>query len=411
MAGLYWPIVQGRGRAALASTTVSKAVPRPGSVAFWLYPLSTPCPSDSPTACSADIIATAFSPEPVLACSFHNQHQLPFAMTEIQQPHLDWAGDAFTALHPPGMSNQHHDKWSTAFSNTATMPTQAFSIPPSLLTHAALERYGQVTPPEEYSPTHPLRHDRESSIPVEQLRNETTPWPKKEPASLQMTPPEEPSPKRRRTTRQTLTNQDAAMLPSAPVPPQQETVEANPQPPKRKRGRPKSQPQMVEAYTADGYPFQVSSARQNHLEKNRVAAHKCRQRKKEYINSLEGRAREFSAKNKMLKENVALLREEVLSLKNEVLRHAGCGFWAVDEYLARCAGGLLGMEVPASEMRHSISHPKSPHQSPAISVSHLTGQHTRERSMTSMTSADTDDLGGLELLKDFTDEDMDDMGM
>ncbi|XP_014555883.1 hypothetical protein COCVIDRAFT_101321 [Bipolaris victoriae FI3] len=333
-------------------------------------------------------------------------------MTEIQQqPHLDWAGDAFTALHPPGMSNQHHDKWSTAFSNTATMSSQAFSIPPSLLTHAALERYGQVTPPEKFSPTHPLRNDRESSIPVEQLRNETTPWPKKEHTSLQMTPPEEPLPKRRRTSRQTLTNQDAAMLPSAPVPPQQETVEANPQPPKRKRGRPKSQPQMVEAYTADGYPFQVSSARQNHLEKNRVAAHKCRQRKKEYINSLEGRAREFSAKNKMLKENVALLREEVLSLKNEVLRHAGCGFWAVDEYLARCAGGLLGMEVPASEMRHSISRRKSPHQSPAIPVSHLTGQHAREHSMVSMTSADTDDLGGLELLKDFTDEDMDDIGM
>jgi hypothetical protein len=333
-------------------------------------------------------------------------------MTEIQQqPQFDWAGDAFTALHPPGMNHQQHGKWTTAFSNPASMSTPAFSIPPSLLTHATLERYGQVTPPEEFSPTHPLRHDREGSIPVEQLRNETTPWPKKDLASLQTTPPEESSPKRRRTSRQTLTNQDTAIPPSAPAPPQQENVDPNPQPPKRKRGRPKSQPQMVEAYTADGYPFQVSSARQNHLEKNRVAAHKCRQRKKEYINGLEGRAREFSAKNKMLKENVALLREEVLSLKNEVLRHAGCGFWAVDEYLARCAGGLLGMEVPASEMRHSISRQKSIHQSPAMPVSHLSSQHAREPSMVSMTSADTDDLGGLELLKDFTDEDMDDLGM
>lgn len=334
-------------------------------------------------------------------------------MTEIQQqPQLDWAGDAFSALHSATM-NPQQDKWAAAFSNPASMATQAFSIPPSLLTHATLERYGQVTPPEERSPTHPLRHERENSIPVEQLRNETALWPKQTPSPLQMTPPEEPSPKRRRTSRQALANHDnaTATLPSAAVPPHQENVDANPQPPKRKRGRPKSQPQMVEAYTADGYPFQVSSARQNHLEKNRVAAHKCRQRKKEYINGLEGRAREFSAKNKMLKENVALLREEVLNLKNEVLRHAGCGFWAVDEYLARCAGGLLGMEAPPSDMRHSVSRHSTTHQSPTSPVSHLAGQHGREPSMTSMTSADADDMGGLELLKDFTDEDMDDLAL
>jgi hypothetical protein len=333
-------------------------------------------------------------------------------MTEIQQqPQLDWAGDAFTALHPSAMGHQPHDKWTTPFSNPASMSTQAFSIPPSLLTHAAMERYGQVTPPEEFSPTHPMRQDREGSIPVEQLRNETTLWPKKEPSPMQVTPPEDPSPKRRRTSRQSLTNHDSAPPPSAPAPPQPQHVDPNPQPPKRKRGRPKSQPQMVEAYTADGYPFQVSSARQNHLEKNRVAAHKCRQRKKEYINGLESRAREYSNKNKMLKENVALLREEVLDLKNEVLRHAGCGFWAVDEYLARCAGGLLGMEVPPSDMSHLASRQKSIHQSPTVPVSRLNGQHVRQPSMASMTSVDTDDIGGLELLKDFTDEDLDDMGI
>lgn len=120
----------------------------------------------------------------------------------------------------------------------------------------------------------------------------------------------------------------------------------SPQPPKRKRGRPRSQPQMVEACTANGFPFQVSSAHQSHLEKNRVAAHKCRMRKKEYINGLERRAWEYSNKNKLLKENVALLREEVLELKNEVLRHAGCGLWAVEEYLARCVGDLLGIKAP-----------------------------------------------------------------
>jgi hypothetical protein len=163
---------------------------------------------------------------------------------------------------------------------------------------------------------------------------------------------------------------------------------------------------MIEAYTADGYPFQVSSARQTHLEKNRVAAHKCRQRKKEYINGLEGRAREFSNKNKMLKENVALLREEVLTLKNEVLRHAGCGFWAVDEYLARCAGDLLGMDAPGMGARKSASQ-YSRTESPAMSTGHI--QRPREASIMSMSSSASPDFGGLELLKDFTDEDMDEL--
>jgi hypothetical protein len=335
-------------------------------------------------------------------------------MMEIQpQPQFDWAGEAFTALHHPNV-NPQQDKWSTPFSSTGSMPTQAFSIPPSLLTHATVERYGQVTPPEELSPANAPRDERESSIPVEQLRNETTFWPKQEPVSRQMAPLaplDEPSPKRRRTNRQTSTNQDhtTSSLPSNLVPQQQDNGDANPQPPKRKRGRPKSQPQMVEAYTADGYPFQVSSARQTHLEKNRVAAHKCRQRKKEYINGLEGRAREFSAKNKMLKENVAHLREEVLGLKNEVLRHAGCGFWAVDEYLARCAGDLLGMEVPSIRNNSTSARRNGSHQSPAMSTTHLTSQQARATSMASISSADGDEFGGLELLKDFTDEDMDDL--
>jgi hypothetical protein len=326
-------------------------------------------------------------------------------MMQVHQQPIDWAAEAYSM-------NQSNDKWAAAFSGAGAMSNQqAFSIPPSLLTQASIERYGQITPPEELSPADPPRDEREHSIPVEQLRNETTFWPKQETAQSHLSR-EEPSPKRRRTSRQASINQDETLHtpPSASAPPQQQqdNGDANPQPPKRKRGRPKSQPQMVEAYTAEGYPFQVSSARQTHLEKNRVAAHKCRQRKKEYINSLEGRAREHSAKNKLLKENVAILREEVLSLKNEVLRHAGCGFWAVDEYLARCAGDLLGMEAPGMRNATSSRH-NSTHQSPAMSNPHLTSQQARETSMGSMSSADGDEFGGLSLLRDFTDEDMDEL--
>jgi hypothetical protein len=325
-------------------------------------------------------------------------------MTQVQNTQqFDWAHDAFVALNHSNM--QHSDKW-------ASMQPSAFSIPPALLTQASIERFGQVTPPEELSPANLPRDARAGSIPVEQLRNETL-WPQdthhqqqQQQQQHSLSPPDdqdEPSSKRRRTSRQTTVNQTQASNGTAL------DQDANPQPPKRKRGRPKSQPQMVEAYTADGFPFQVSSARQSHLEKNRVAAHKCRQRKKEYINGLEGRAREFSSKNKALKENVAMLREEVLSLKNEVLRHAGCGFWAVDEYLARCAGDLLGMEAPVN-----TPGARNPNQrSPAMDTQQLMAQrHNSTDSIPShMTDASSpgldDDFGGLELLRDYEDEELD----
>jgi len=307
--------------------------------------------------------------------------------TAQHQP-MDWANDAFDALVS---HNMQADKW-------AHRMNSPFTIPPSVLSQASIERYGQVTPPEDLSPASQAQDAREGSIPVDQLRNETL-WPQG--------PQQNQTVLQKRPRKPRAANQSQA----ADNTPPQEDANANPQPPKRKRGRPKSQPQMVEAYTADGFPLQVSSARQSHLEKNRVAAHKCRQRKKEYINSLEGRAREFSSKNKALKSNVAMLREEVLELKNEVLRHAGCGFWAVDEYLARCAGDLLGMEAPR---RTLASQPTSLQQSPALHGSQLMGQrHDSSGSLPSQgimsqSSSDADDFGGLELLEDF-DNDLEDL--
>jgi hypothetical protein len=57
----------------------------------------------------------------------------------------------------------------------------------------------------------------------------------------------------------------------------------------------------------------------------------------------------LSSKNEALKAKVTVLREEVLKLKNEVFRHAGCGSWAVDGYLARCAGDIVGVEAPCMQ--------------------------------------------------------------
>jgi hypothetical protein len=100
----------------------------------------------------------------------------------------------------------------------------------------------------------------------------------------------------------------------------------------------------------------------------------------------------------VLKENAALMRKEILELKNEVLRHAECSFWAVDEYLARCAGDLLGMDGPP------LNHPLSlPNKTGRIDV-----KEAREMRGDSLPSQDTPHSAGD--FDDFfgnLDEDMD----
>ncbi|KAH6613173.1 hypothetical protein C7974DRAFT_322098 [Boeremia exigua] len=300
-------------------------------------------------------------------------------------------------------ASKYQNRWAACSSNSAPMDiTTAFTISPSLLTHSTTH-FGQATPPEERSPADSPREAREGSIPAEDIVNESL-WPLAEQAYL-ISPPqntqqmrslpenEKPRLKRRSISRQAPPTETQASVPTR----EREDATAIPQPLNRKRGRPKSRPKMMEAYTAEDLLFQVSSSRQSNLEKNRVAAHKCRRRKKDYMDSLEGRAREFSGKNKVLKENVALLREEVLRLKHGVLQHAGCGFWAVDEYLAQCAGHLLGMKDPhgsrANLMHHQPIRPRKNSNEFALSPGSVSLAH------------DADDFGGLEvLLKDYGGE-------
>ncbi|KAF2179535.1 hypothetical protein K469DRAFT_693916 [Zopfia rhizophila CBS 207.26] len=255
-------------------------------------------------------------------------------------------------------------------------PQASCTIPPSPITESSIERYGQITPPDDLSPVESRWHStfRHGSIPLEQLQNETLwpadqftslgnmemrryPRPQSQPQSQSQsqsqepeTSPSGPSSKRRRspkTPSTTSRSKNQNIAPAATSATNQTDAQAEHTPPKRRRGRPKANPQpQPTTYPTENGPDNVAitSARQTHLEKNRLAAHKCRHRKKDFINNLENRARESSTKNKLLKEQVVMLREQVLDLKNEVLQHAGCGYWGVDEYLARRAGDLLGCE-------------------------------------------------------------------
>lgn len=337
-----------------------------------------------------------------------------------------WADNALAMLAPSSMPP-------SAFAKS--MPAVATTMDPYYVSKDAVERFGQVTPPEDLTPNSCGNATMRS--PTMDMPMTTSPWatiqqmrdvqayesPLSPTQPQQLSPPSSHSDsqlpalrasKRRRTTtsQYALANQVASVPTPAPrdhASPPQDPQPAQPvQAPKRKRGRPKAQPQPEEGLSIDGYPFPVSSARQSHLEKNRLAAHKCRQRRKEYINSLETRARDFSAQNQNLKDTVSQLREQVLELKNVLLQHAGCGCWAIDEYLKRSAGDLLGIPNPSNDRdlpafcgTHSLAKQPDAYdkrrdsallgESASVAPHDLTGNH-----------GDFDDMG---LLNDFVDED------
>jgi len=73
--------------------------------------------------------------------------------------------------------------------------------------------------------------------------------------------------------------------------------------------------------------------REKFLERNRIAASKCRQKKKEWTNNLEQRARELTQERATLTSYVASLKDELLYLKGECLKHTDCNCVDIRRYL------------------------------------------------------------------------------
>ncbi|OJJ65590.1 hypothetical protein ASPBRDRAFT_49654 [Aspergillus brasiliensis CBS 101740] len=75
--------------------------------------------------------------------------------------------------------------------------------------------------------------------------------------------------------------------------------------------------------------------RERALERNRVAADKCRKKKKEHAKYLESRCETVLRENTYLQTEVNSLRSEVLILKNELLRHSRCRDEGIKRHLMR----------------------------------------------------------------------------
>lgn len=74
----------------------------------------------------------------------------------------------------------------------------------------------------------------------------------------------------------------------------------------------------------NGKKMTEEEKRKNFLERNRVAALKCRQRKKQWLQNLQTKVEYFSQENDALTSQVASLREEIVALKTLLLAHKDC---------------------------------------------------------------------------------------
>lgn len=85
---------------------------------------------------------------------------------------------------------------------------------------------------------------------------------------------------------------------------------------------------LFEAMPGDG-----EDKREQFLARNREAASKCRQKKKQWTSNLEERARILSDERQMLTTYLAMLKNELLMLKCKCLEHSDCGCESIREYL------------------------------------------------------------------------------
>ncbi|KAJ5727483.1 hypothetical protein N7493_005303 [Penicillium malachiteum] len=82
--------------------------------------------------------------------------------------------------------------------------------------------------------------------------------------------------------------------------------------------------EMKKLTSADPKKMTDEEKRRNFLERNRVAALKCRQRKKQWLANLQAKVELFTTENDALTATVTQLREEIVNLKTLLLAHKDC---------------------------------------------------------------------------------------
>ena len=298
-------------------------------------------------------------------------------MEVVTQSQLEWTDHTSSALSDPSAS-QWHDEW-----NAFRSPTeQTLDVFPHSLDNDSFGMIEHFDHNEQSTPKR-LRESfvRDTSIPVEHLLHEAL-WPDQH-QSGGFHPERRPSVPRQDISLPTLgdAQTDKEVL--------RDTTElnvsrlqagVNPGNVKRKRGRPRLHPSPSDLNSTDTCYENLSESRIIQLEKNRLAAEKCRQKRKVYTAGLSADVSALATKNETLKAEVVALREELLNFKNEVLSHARCDSSIIDGYFAKPAGSQLIME----KEKHAFPRRDSDHGSSSSYSDGSQEEHTSGNALQAM---------------------------
>ncbi|KAI2611603.1 uncharacterized protein GGS25DRAFT_519912 [Hypoxylon fragiforme] len=108
--------------------------------------------------------------------------------------------------------------------------------------------------------------------------------------------------------------------------------------PNNKGGSSSHSSSSLSSSTGESQTFGCSGYQKpNHLQKNRIAASKCRTKKKRETAKLQAVEKSLKVKRDALKCMVDSLRIEVLDHKNEILRHGMCDCSVIQKYIVETA--------------------------------------------------------------------------
>lgn len=150
--------------------------------------------------------------------------------------------------------------------------------------------------------------------------------------------------------------------------------------PTRKKQEQQSLPSATAAAAAAHIQVQIKkepssggeedAKRTKYLERNRVAASKCRQKKKEWVHELEESKAEMEAKHVELQREYTVLLGEVSMIKNLLMRHAGCKDPNIDQWIGLEAKKFVQKSSHDEEQRRlSLSHSLTMSHSASASAS------------------------------------------
>ncbi|CEI91771.1 hypothetical protein RMCBS344292_06051 [Rhizopus microsporus] len=111
------------------------------------------------------------------------------------------------------------------------------------------------------------------------------------------------------------------------------------------------------------------ATRKRNLERNRIAAHKCRQRKKEWINQLERRAESLANENKRRQQEIRQLKEEFVYLRNQLFLHKECQSPAIDSYIEMYMLDLIQFPNTHLKMTHPLYHVNNNNETNTLQMS------------------------------------------